>query len=268
MNSTCYYYEEFHTTHGNLDPSIDCTYVLIMHKSPRKEQIYQNVMKSNLTSHIIFQYNHGYKKCNKNLRKDGPNYDLEHANKTAFSHALNRGYKRIIVLEDDCQFDDRILEREVVDDLNTFLIGKNPKVYNLGPTVSISSPIDILKKHKHHLLLYNNASHAMVYNDEYMHNAINTNFMLGHADFETNRHTSKYTYHKPLAYQIVERSENSKDGWGYLWNFMDIFIIRPTGIDKQVQPGYDILKRNNDYLSLFIFVTLFLLIVKTTFFTK
>lgn len=268
MDSPCYYYEEFHITRGNLDPSIDCTYVLIMHKSPRKEQIYQNVVKSNITTRTVFQYNYGYKKCDKNLRKEGPNYDLEDAVKTVFKHALDRGYNRILVLEDDCQFDERVLDREVIDDLNTFLIEKNPKVYNLGPTISVSSPIDILGKRKHHLLLYNNASHAMIYNEEYMRHAIDANFMLGHADFETNRHMSKYTYHKPLAYQIVERTENAKEGWGYAWNFLDTFVVRPTGIDKQVQPGYDILKRNNDYLSLLIFVALVLLIVKTTFFSN
>ena len=48
--STLYYYEEFHVTRGSLDPSVDCTYVLIMHGSPRKEQIYRNVVKSNLTT--------------------------------------------------------------------------------------------------------------------------------------------------------------------------------------------------------------------------
>lgn len=268
MDSPCYYYEEFHMTRGNLDPSIDCTYVLIMHKSPRKEQIYHNVVKSNLTTRVVFQYNYGYKNCDKNLRKVGPNYDLEDANKMVFKHALNNGYKRILVLEDDCQFDERVRNPEVIDDLNTFLIEKNPKVYNLGPTISISSPIDILSKRKHHLLLYNNASHAMIYNEDYMHYALKANFMLGHADFETNRHISKYTYHEPIAYQLIEKTENASNGWGYGWPFVNTFIIKPTGIDKQVQPGYDVLKRNNDYLSILIFTILILLVVKTAFFSK
>ena len=77
MDPPCYYYEDFHVTQGSLDPSVDCTYVLIMHGSPRKEQIYQNIVKANLTTNVVFQYNYGYKKCDKNLRKGGPNYDLE-----------------------------------------------------------------------------------------------------------------------------------------------------------------------------------------------
>ena len=98
-----------------------------------------------------------------------------------------------------------------------------------------------------------------------MRYAIDADFMLGHADFETNRHGSKYTYHKPVAYQIVEKTENAREGWGYAWPLLDWFVLKPTGIDKHVQPGYDILKRNNDYLVIMLVI---LLIVKAAFFTK
>ena len=105
---SCYYYREYKLPKGNLDSTVDCTYVLIMHDSPREDQIYQHIMKAEPTSRVIFQYNYGYKKCNKSLRKNKPNIDLEHAVKTMFKHALDSGYKRILVLEDDCEFDERI----------------------------------------------------------------------------------------------------------------------------------------------------------------
>jgi hypothetical protein len=262
MDPPCYYYEEFHVTQGSLDPSVDCTYVLIMHGSPRKQQIYQNIVKSNLTTNVVFQYNYGYKKCDKDLRKRGPNYDLEDANKKAFKHALDRGYKRILLLEDDCEFDERVRDPKVIEDLNSFLIEKNPSIYSLGTTFSLSSPIDIVTQKKHHLLLYNSAAHAVLYNEDYMRYAIDTDFMLGHSDFETNRHTSKYTYHKPVAYQKVEETENAREGWGYVWPILNNLIVKPTGIDKQVQPGYDIMKTGNDILvllcSTLIIVAIFL----------
>lgn len=260
MDPSCYYYEEFHVTQGNLDQSIDCTYVLTMRGSPRKEQIYNNIVKSNITTNVIFQYNYGYKKCDKTLRKNRPNYDLEHALKTIFKQALDKGYKRILVVEDDCQFDERIEDKEVINDLNTFLIQKNPKIYNLGPVICVSSPIDILLGKKHQNVLFNTASHAMIYNEEYMRYAVGADFMLGHSDFETNRHASKYTYHKPVAYQIIEKTENATEGWGYAWPLLDWFVVKPTGIDKQVQPGYDTLKRNNDYLTILCCLGLFLFI--------
>ena len=260
MDTPCYYYEEFRVTQGSLNPSVDCTYVLIMHGSPRKEQIYKNVVKSNITTNVIFQYNYGYKKCDKNLKKNGPNYDLEHSNKQVFKHALDRGYKRILVLEDDCQFDERIRNKEVINDLNTFLLQENPKIYSLGTTFSLSSPFDILSQKKHHLLLYNTAAHAVVYNEEYMHYAINVDLLMGHADMEPNRHASKYTYHKPVAYQIIEKTENATEGWGFVWPLANIFLIQTSGVDKEVHPGYDILKRNNDYLSIMCCLGLILFI--------
>ena len=268
MDSSCYYYEEVYTERGNLDPSIDCTYVLIMHDSPRKQQIYQNVMKSHLTTNVIFQYNYGYKKCDKLLRRRGPNYDLEHAVKTIFRNALSRGYRRILVLEDDCQFDERITNEEVVKDLNSFLLEKNPSIYNLGPTFSLSSPFDILSGNKHHFLLYNNAAHAMVYNEKYMRYMLNNEFLGGHVDLETNRHFSKYTYHVPLAYQLVEKTENATYGWGSVWPLVDTFLVKPSGIDKDVQPGYDVLKSMSDYVSFVLCLFLILSIIKASFFTK
>ena len=262
MDPPCYYYEEFHVTQGSLDPSVDCTYVLIMHGSPRKEQIYQNIVKSNLTTNVVFQYNYGYKKCAKDLRKRGPNYDLEDANKKAFKHALDRGYKRILLLEDDCEFDERVRDPRVIEDLNSFLIEKNLSIYSLGTTFSISSPIDIITQKKHHLLLYNTAAHAVLYNEDYMRHAINRDFLLGHADMEHNVHASKYTYYKPVAYQKVEETENAKEGWGYVWPLVNNVLVKPTGIDKKVQPGYDIMKTNNDILaiicSLLIVIAIFL----------
>ncbi len=256
----CYRHDEYVLQRGHLDPSIDCTYVLIMEGSPREASIHDHISKAGITSRVVFQYNTGYKKCKKKLRKPAPNYDLEHANKRIFKHALRRGYKRIIVLEDDCEFDDRIRDPEVVNDLNTFLNKKNPSVYNLGPTFFFSSPLDILLQKKHRLLLYNAASHATIYNDTYMRYGVKHPFMMGHSDFETNRHISKYTYRIPLAYQKVVSTENAREGWGFIWPVMNTFIVQPSGIDKNVQPGYDNLKRVFDLVSVGTCLFLLLLI--------
>lgn len=244
---SCYYYRDYQLPKGNLDPSVDCTYVLIMHDSPREHQIYQHIMKAEPTSRVVFQYNFGYKKCDKLLRENKPNIDLEDAVKTIFRHAIDRGYKRILVLEDDCEFDERIRDPEVVEDLNTFLNNKNPSVYNFGSILPVVSPFDIIKNEKHQFVLYNTTAHATIYNSDYMKYAVDHNFMLGHADFETNRHLSKYTHKFPLAYQKVEKTENSQQGWGYVWSIVESLIVKPSGIDKQVQPGYDNIKKVMDF---------------------
>ena len=165
-------------------------------------------MKAEPTSRVIFQYNFGYKKCEKSLRENKPNIDLEDAYKTAFKHALDNGYKRTLVLEDDCEFDERIKDPEIVEDLNTFFIEKNPDIYNLGTTFGFPLPTDVIAGKTHQLLMYNSASHADVYNEKFMKYAIDHNFMGGHSDFETNRHLSKYTYKFPLAYQKVVETDS------------------------------------------------------------
>jgi hypothetical protein len=244
---SCYYYRDYKLPKGNLDPSIDCTYVLIMHDSPREHQIYQHIMKAEPTSRVIFQYNFGYKKCEKSLRENKPNIDLEDAYKTVFKRALDNGYKRILVLEDDCEFDERIRDPEIVEDLNTFLNNKNPDIYNLGSFFGFPLPTDVIAGKTHQLLMYNSASHAVVYNEKFMKYAIDHDFMMGHSDFETNRHLSKYTYKFPLAYQKVVETENAKEGWGYVWGIVDSLIVKPSGIDTEVQPGYDNIKKVMDF---------------------
>ena len=119
--TNCYYYDEYTLgSVGSLDSVVDCTYVLIMTNSSRKEQIKQQLQYAGLTSNIIFQYNRGYKTCDKQLKHNKPNYDLCHANQTAFKHALNRGYNRILLLEDDCEFDSRIQDPKILSDINHF----------------------------------------------------------------------------------------------------------------------------------------------------
>ena len=91
--TSCYTLKEYVTkTPGSLDSCIDCTYVLVMEGSSREEQIKTQVETAGITSRIIFQYNPGYKKCEKNLRIKKTNYDLEHALKNVCTHALNREY--------------------------------------------------------------------------------------------------------------------------------------------------------------------------------
>src|SRR5210317_428386 len=181
---SCYYYRDYKLPKGNLDPSVNCTYVLIMHDSPREHQIYQHIMKAQPTSRVIFQYNFGYKKCDKKLRENKPSVDLEDAVKTIFKHALDRGYKRILVLEDDCEFDERIRDPEIVEDLNTFFMEKNPDVYNFGSASPLLSPTDVVLGNKHQRLIWNVHTHATVYSEHFMKTSSNRKFLFDASDME------------------------------------------------------------------------------------
>lgn len=259
--TSCYTLKEHVTkTPGSLDSCIDCTYVLIMEGSSREEDIKTQVETAGITSRIIFQYNPGYKKCEKNLRIKKTNYDLEHALKNVYKHALKRGYERILVLEDDCEFDERIKDPEVLNDLHTFLINNNPSVYNFGSFLLLPNPIDVLRDSKHQLLLYNSSTHATVYNKKYMEWVSKNDCLLGHVDFETNRHVSKYTYRFPLAYQKITETENAREGWGGMYPLLNFLIFKPNNLSYQVQPGYDNIKRLSNMISVLImFLLIYLL---------
>ena len=230
---------------GNFDSCIDCTYVLIMEGSSREEQIREEVAKAGITSRTVYQYNKGYKKCHKNLRVQKTNCDLEHALKNVFRDALDRGYERILVLEDDCEFDDRIKNPTIIEDVCGFLKSKNPDVYTLGAVIPVVNPLTFSN---HQRLLLNFGAHATVYNRRYMDWLDNNDCMLGHVDLEINRHWSKFTYKIPLAYQKTEMSENVKGSWSGSYNVLNTLMYKPAGIDKNVQPGYDLIKKWSDIL--------------------
>ena len=241
----CYRLVEEVGTPGNFDSCIDCTYVLIMEGSPRETHIREQVVTAGVTSRVVYQYNKGFKKCHKNLRVQKTNYDLEHALKNTFRDALDKGYERILVLEDDCEFDERIRNPKIIDDVCGFLTSKNPDMYTLGAFIPVVNPLTFSN---HQRLLLNFGSHAIVYNRRYMRWLMDNDCMLGHVDFETNRHWSKFTYKLPLAYQKTVMTENVKESWHGYYEVLDFLLFKPSGIDMEVQPGYDIIKKWLDIL--------------------
>jgi hypothetical protein len=234
----------------------------MMEDSERKKQLLRQIEDAEITTKAVIQYNKGYKKCKKNLRVNKPNYDLEDALKNVFKHALDQGYSRIMVLEDDCEFDERIRDPAVVNNLRTFLNERDPEIYNLGTTISIPSPIDVLLHNNHQRLLFTTCAHAVIYNKKYMENALTREFMLGHTDFEMNRIWSKYTYMYPLAYQKITETENAKEGWGDSYFLLNNIMFKPLKLHTQVQPGFDRLKIVFDYISVVLFLIFLFYVIR------
>lgn len=257
--SECYRFVEEVSKHtGNFDECIDCMYVLLMEGTDREAQVREHIKEAGITSKVIYQYNKGYRECKKNLRVQATNYDLEHALKNAFRDALAKGYKRIIVLEDDCEFDERIKNPEIINDVCSFLIHQNPKIYTLGSIIPVVNPLDVLTHSRHHRLLLNFGSHCIIYNAEYMKWLTRNDCMLGHVDFETNRHISKYTYKIPLAYQKMVLTENVKEGWDIPYKILNTLIFSPAGVTTRVQPGYDNIKK---WFETFVVIIFFIMIL-------
>lgn len=253
----CYRYEYYNFSNGKFDDIIDCTYVLLMENSSRERSILETVSKYTLTSKCIIQYNKGYKNCKKNLEKQMPNHDLVHSLQTVFKHAIKNGYQRILVLEDDCMFDERINDPKVIRDISTFIRNNDPQIYSLGTYFHFSFPWEILFSNNQRMLLPGMA-HAMIYNIKYIKEKCDTQFLCNHTDFESIRHWDKFTYYKPLAYQTIPDTENS-DTWFFglgVKPFLNRLILHPLNLHKQPQPGFDILVNISKSICFVIFLIL------------
>lgn len=249
----CYRYEHYNFLYGKFDDIVDCTYVMLMENSSREKTILETIGKYKPSSKCIIQYNKGYKKCKKNIKKQLPNHDLVHSLQTVFKHAIKSGYQRILVLEDDCIFDERINDPEIINDITTFISKKDPKIYSLGTTIHFPVPWDPIIS-KHHRLLYGTCAHAMIYNLKYMTETCDIDFMGPGTDIEINRHWDKFVYYKPIAYQIFPDTENSQIGWIIpgLKQITNFLLFKPTGLTHKPQPGFDIITIIFQILSVYI----------------
>ena len=253
----CYRYEYYNFSNGKFDDIIDCTYVMLMENSPRERSILETVSKYTLTSKCIIQYNKGYKKCNKDLEKQLPKYDLIHSLQTVFKHAIKSGYKRILVLEDDCTFDERINDPKVIRDISTFIHNNDPKIYSLGTPYHFSFPWEILFSNNQRLL-FTNLAHAIIYNIKYMKEKCDTKFLFNHTDNEFIRHWDKFTYYKPLAYQTMPDTENSSTWLNHvnIKQILNKLFIHHLNLHKQPQPGFDILVNISKLICFIVFLLL------------
>lgn len=274
LDNSCFSYKEL-TLHDGLgvwDDVVDCCYVLLMANSSREKQIMEQI-QSVPVSRVIFQINQGFRKCNKPfLKAQQTNYDLVHAFQTCFQHALSNKYKRILVLEDDCSFDNRIRDPYILNSIRHFLKTTNPDIYHLGSPLFFPNPLYVFNEHIRVLPgLHFLTAHACIYNQRHMLSYINhlQKHSLGHADNYNCTSKLLYTYKIPLAYQIFPHTENS-NYWNhgiYGYNLLKFFILGRLNLHKQPQPGFDILYsfcKGFVFVYIAFFVMLFILLKQFT----
>ena len=118
---------------GIYDKSLDVTYIITMEDNKSRHRNIQNQLKKcKLTKITYIVLNKGFKKCQKNLIKNTTNYDLIHCNLEIFKHSLKLGYNNILVLEDDFIIEDRILEKQHINNINYFFKNKKNNLFNLS----------------------------------------------------------------------------------------------------------------------------------------
>lgn len=256
---SCYRHEYYTFPRGKFDDIVDCTYIMTMENSPRTKTILETFTKYTPTSKCIIQYNKGYKNCKKNLKQQLPNHDLVHSIQNVFKHAIKSGCQRILVLEDDCMFDERINDPEIINDISKFINNNDPKIYSLGTLFHLTFPWEPIVSN-HHRLIWGTCAHAMIYNLKYMIETCDIDFLGSGTDVEINRHWDKFVYYKPIAYQTFPDTENSRTGWIIpgLKSILDLLFFIPTGLTHKPQPGFDILTIIFQILSVLLFAVIFI----------
>jgi len=250
------------------DSVCDCTYVILCcgdnpHRLPNvMKQI--NILRP--TRYVKLIFNKGYKQCPISI---SVNNDLVNIQKYVFKDALSRGYKRILFLEDDFQLL-KPIQQEYIDEICCFINKNKTNVYSLG-NFMIPDPMTLFSHHQRPILNHVGMTHAMFYDNismkacyDYFHNfkgdrkVLSLDFSLAYVP-----NISIYRYYKPIIMQLLPETENQKHGWenqaGKVFAYISIKGVKMLGLDKQLQPGFDIL-----YMVPFVLYLLCMIIILLT----
>lgn len=262
INSYCYRFDYIRFDNGLLDNIIDAVYVILLENSVRTGNVYKQLNKYKLSKNTYIQINKGYKNCKKILMKQQSNYDLFDSNYNIWLHANENNYNNILILEDDFIFDNRILDRNVLNDLDNFINNYKFDIYSLGNIPLLFSPF-ILTKHpkilkgftSHSIILPKNTRNILI--DKYKNDINWLKSTRGHIDWMyTTNNFNYHIYYKPLCFQTFPKTENMSN-WDKDLNHLIIIIIPLLKLDKQSQPGFDIVYIFSYTLS----ISLYLLII-------
>jgi len=259
MNNNCYKFEKIIYNDPIFENTIDTTYIIHLEGNGRLEHIKNQLKKYHLTKTVYIVFNKGYKKCKKTNINNSAR-DLVHSYITIFNHSKNAD--NILILEDDFIFSDDLLKH--VDNVNDFLYKKNNKTfyYYLGVLPFLIFPYD----YYHYYIRISAGTHAVIYSRKAREHilTLDTKNIKDWDQFTSVSFITRYTYYKPLCYQLFPNTENS-DQWGAEFNLNFICkklhnFYKVIGLDTKVEPGYSIMYFfAKNFFNIIIFILVFLL---------
>jgi hypothetical protein len=258
-NSECYRLEQYDFSDGILD--LDATYIIHLEGNGREEQISKQLEEYHPTNLVYILYNKGYKKCNKSLHLNEPQIDLIDAFLYIFKDAHSKNYKKILILEDDFKFNDKIKEKQARTNVMEFIKKKEnePMIYMLGCLPFIQRPYDKYTN----VLTCGIGTHACIYSRALIENVLQedkTEFTDW--DYYTHSTFTRYMYHEPLCYQLFPETEN-QNNWAEFsgLTYVLLNIIKVLKLDKETEPGYTFFYNLSkiSYATMVIFLVIFFL---------
>ena len=209
-NTDCYNFKEIDFEKGVFDETIDCTYIIHLVGNGRLNRIYDEINKTNTTKKIIIAMNKGYKKCNKKLIEQQPYQDLTDAFLQCMKNAKSKGFKNILILEDDFIFDDKLKDKTHVTNINKFIKSKknDEYVYYIGVIPIITYPTTYLHTFN---VVKSLTMHSVIYSEQIIQNYDKLDLSYKHWDVIIDKNIrNKYAYYTPLCYQTFPETENRK----------------------------------------------------------
>ena len=204
--------------------------------------------------------NKGYKKCKKKLIEQQTYQDLTDAFLQCLKDAKSKGYKNILILEDDFIFDNKLMNKHHINNINNFIKTKNDEyVYFIGfipiiiyPTIDLHT-INVVKSL---------TMHSVIYSEKLIQNYEKLDLSYKHWDVIIEKNIkNKYAYYIPLCYQLFPETENKKT-WSEkdnndIVNKIKNIVIQFFNMDKTPYNGFMFCY----FFAYFLFVFFFIFIL-------
>jgi predicted nucleic acid-binding protein len=259
--SQCYNFVLKEYNSGIFDEFIDATYILTMEKSLERHKNIENQLKKVIpTKKIFIVYNKGFKNCDKGKNIDVSTKDIIHSNLEVYKHANKNKYNNILTLEDDFIFQEIIKEKKHIKRLNKFLKAHDNKslLLYLGGVKYILFPYTNYFNINYISCGAESIISTRKYRDYILKNKKKI-YKKGDWDIYNNIKLNKYSYYKTLITQTFPNTENRNNWWNPMGiNYVIFTIIKLLKLDKQSQPGYNILNNTIPLIFYFLLIIIFI----------
>jgi len=247
--------------------NIEALYVIHLEDNGRLNSIVKQLKQYKLTKEVYILFNKGYKKCKKDKHITLPRYDLIDCFFYIMKDANTKNYNNILILEDDFIFNKNILNKNITNHIDNFLLINESKLflYYIGGLPYLQIPTF----NKENILLSCTGAHSIIYPKVFIKyiNKINKK-NIEDWDIYLNLNFKRYIYHKPLCYQLFPETENSKNWTNYFYSStITKALFKILKLDEQVEPGYTIMYNFSIYL-FHILILLFLFLIYSYIYKK
>lgn len=259
-NRNCLKLETRKYDNGMFQKSVDATYIIHLENNGRLPDINKQLELFQPTNIVYIVFNKGYTKCNKILVEQTPPYDLVDTFLFIFQDANEKGYKNILILEDDFIFTEKIYTSNHLSNINNFLNQKKEEkfLYYLGCLLWLQLPYN---EHTS-INLMSSGTHSVIYTYSARKYLLEKKLIpIYDWDVYNNLLSGirRYVYKEPLCYQLFPITENSKH-WVTFFNFdLTRIYINFAHLDVKLENGYSntyIFSKIFGYILIILFLVL------------